>query len=358
MTFPHRAILALVALAVAPLPAGVLAGGGSGAGVAGATSLSLGWRSVLTAPAGHHLRGLAIDIRGAKSGPKWAYTADATTARIVKFGTEGKRILSWSYGKAVQGRTPVGLAVGGSGNVFVADPSAGSVMKFSPSGRLLTRWTGFGFPVGVAVDRAGHVFVVEQAARRVTELSPAGKVLDRWTPSAIYSPGGSSSPTGVVVGPRDQMWVSTSCAMGATCGVGIDTGTATSPDLIDGLLEFFVSGSQRGRPMEMLFGLPHTATGPTQPPAKESEPFAAIGAIGGDQQGWLYLAGTIWWRGGTPRIGVLAYTPFVYKWDTLYLPSQAMPHGMAVDGRGIAYVAQQNRILARALGKRPRSPTG
>jgi hypothetical protein len=358
MAFRHRTILALAALASAAGPASALAGGGPTSAVTTGSSVSPGWRSVLAVPANQQLVGLAIDQRGPSTVSKWAYTADSTTGRIVKFGTAGKKILSWSYGKQTAATTAVGIAVGGSGNVFVTDPSAGTVTKFSPGGRLLTRWAGFGLPASVAVDRAGHVFVAEGDARRVTELSPAGKVLASWSPISIYSPGGPSSPTGVVMGPRNELWVSTSCVISVTCGVGIATGTATSPNRIDGLLEFFDSGSQRGRPMEMLFGLPHTATGPTQPPDKESEPFAEIGAIGGDSQGWLYVAGTVWWRGGTPRMGVLAYTPFVYKWDTLYLPSQALPHGVAVDGRGIAYVAQGNRILACALGKRPSSPTG
>lgn len=358
MTLPHRIILALAAVAVAALPVSAWAGGNPGTGAASAPTVPLGWRAVLTVPGAQRLSGLAIDLRGGAAQPKWAYTANTTTGRIVKFGTGGKKILSWAYGKPAPAGSPVGLAVGGTGNLFVVDPNAGTVTKFSPVGRLLMRWTGFGLPVGVAVDRAGHVFVAEQSARRVTELSPGGHVLARWSPSGIYSPGGASGPTGVVMGPRDEIWLSTSCVIGVNCGVGIATGTVASPNLIDGLLEFFVRGSQRGRPMEMVFGLPHTSTGPTQPPDKESEPFADIGAIGGDSQGWLYVAGTVWWRGTTPRMGVVAYTPYVYKWDTLYLPSQAVPHGVAVDGRGMVYVAQGNRILARSLGKRPTSPTG
>ncbi len=358
MALRRSIILAVAALMLASLPALARAGGRPGGVVAGSSSASGGWRSLLVVAAGEQLSGLAIDLRGPAAGPKWAYSADTTTGRIVKFGTGGRRILSWVYSKPAPAGASVGIAVGGSGNVFVTDPSAGAVMKFSASGRLLTRWAGFGLPVAVTVDQAGHVFVAEHDAGRVTEVSPAGKILARWSPNTIYSPGGASSPTGVVMGPRNEMWVSTSCVISVTCGPGIDTGTAASPNRIDGLLEFFVGGSQRGRPMEMLFGLAHTATGPTQPPDKETEPFAEIGAIGGDSQGWLYVAGTIWWRGGTPRMGVLAYTPFVYKWDTLYLPSQAMPHGVAVDARGIAYVVQGNRILAHTLGKRPGSPTG
>lgn len=350
-----RSFTVLVLVASAPEVA--RAGGGPPSGTPGRISSS-GWQVILTVPPTHRASGLAIDMRGVATQPKWAYTADTTAGQIVKFGTGGKRILSWAYGKPVTLATSVGLAVGGNGNVFVADPAAGTVSKFSPGGRLLTRWSGFGAPVSVAVDRVGHVFVAEQDARRMTELSPAGIVLAHWSPSAIYSPGGQSAPTGVAMAPPNEVYLATSCVIGVTCGIGIATGTARTSELIDGLLEFFTAGPQRGRPIEMWFGLPHTASGPEQPPDKESEPFTAIDAMGSDAQGWLYVASTVWWRGSAPRAGVVAYTPYGYKWDTLYLPTQALPRGIAVDGRGIVYVVQGNRILAHPLGRRPSSPTG
>ncbi len=352
-----RTVLVMAAVLVTALPAPAQAGGSAGTATAGSSTAPDNWRTVLTVPAGQQLAGLAIDLRRAVGLTKWAYTADTTTGRIVKFGTGGKRLLSWTYGKPMSSGGPVGLAVGGNGNVFVADPGAGTVTRFSPSGRLLARWTGFSLPTGVAVDRAGHVFVAEQDARRVTELSPEGTVVMRWSPIQIYPPGGASAPTGVVIGPPNEIYLSTSCGVGVTCGPGVPTGTARS-QLLDGLLEFYVSGLQRGHPMEMWFGLVHTPTSPLQPPDKESEPFAGIGAIGSDPQGWLYVAGTVWWRGSTPRKGILAYTPFGYKWDTLYLPTQTTPSGVAAGGNGIVYVAQGNRILAASLGKRPSSPTG
>jgi sugar lactone lactonase YvrE len=310
---------------------------------------------VLSAPQVRQPTGLAIDLRGPAAAPKWAYTADAATGRIVKFGTGGKKLLSWPYATPAMG-TGAGLAVGGSGNLFVADPSAGTVSKFSPFGRLLARWTGFSAPLGVAVDRKGDVFVAERDAQRVTVLAPAGKVLARWSPGALYPPGGQSNPTGVAIGPPGQIYTSTTCVVGTTCGVG--TAVIPNGESIDGLLEFFVNGSEPGHVMEMWFGLGHTAAGPAQPPDKDTEPFAAIRAITSDRQGWLYVAGTVWWRGGKPGEGVLAYTPYGYKWDTLYLPAQTPPKGVAVDSRGILYVAQGNRILAHKLGKRPNSPTG
>ncbi|MGH2448654.1 MAG: NHL repeat-containing protein [Chloroflexota bacterium] len=353
----ERAILGLAALFVGILPLRAQAGGKPPAHSGSGPAVSASWRSILAVPAGQRLVGLAIDQRGAGRS-KWAYTADITTGRIIKFGTGGKRIGSWIYGKPSKSLEPIGLAIGGSGNLFVADPDAGTVSKFSPRGRSLASWKGFAVPVGVAVDLSGDVFVAEQDAKRVTELSPSGAVIARWTPGDIYPPGGASSPTGVVIGPPNEIYIATACVVGVTCGPGVPAGAAVSGQIEEGLLELFVGGKERGHLLEMWFGLPHGGGAHTQPPDKESEPFAVIGAVAGDRHGWLYVAGEVWWRGATPHMGVLAYTPYGFKWDTLYLPTSVMPTGVAADGRGAAYVAQGNRILTHLLGKRPKSPTG
>jgi hypothetical protein len=348
-------VISALAMVMALLPAAVQAGGHPQTQATVAPGAPSGWRIVLSAPRVRQPTGLAIDLRGPAAAPKWAYTADAATGRIVKFGTGGKKLLSWPYAAPASG-AGAGLAVGGSGSVFVADPSAGTVSKFSPFGKLLERWTGFSAPVGVAIDRKGDVFVAERDAQRVTELSSSGTVLAHWVPANLYSPGGQSNPTGVAIGPPNEIYTSTSCIVSTNCGVGIDTNQ--TGNIIDGLLEFFVSGTVPGHVMEMWFGLGHTPAGPAQPPDKETEPFAAIRAITSDRQGWLYVAGTVWWRGSKPGEGVLAYTPYGYKWDTLYLPTQTPPKGVAVDSRGIVYVSQGNHVLAHKLGKRPSSPTG
>src|SRR5205823_1205028 len=65
---------------------------------------------------------------------------------------------------------PGGVAVDGSGNVFVADTGNDRVQKFTNTGTFLTKWgspgTGdgqFSLPEGVAVDGSGNVFVTDWA---------------------------------------------------------------------------------------------------------------------------------------------------------------------------------------------------
>ncbi len=62
---------------------------------------------------------------------------------------------------------PTGVAVDGSGNVFVADFNS-RIQKFTNTGTFLTKWgcpgSGdgqFSFPTGVAVDGSGNVFVAD-----------------------------------------------------------------------------------------------------------------------------------------------------------------------------------------------------
>ena len=82
-----------------------------------------------------------------------------------------------SYGSG-NGEFPsaVGIAIDPSGNVYVADPVAHRVQKFSASGGYLTQWGslgtggiqfGAGSPMGIAIDAAGNVFVSDPGNSRI-----------------------------------------------------------------------------------------------------------------------------------------------------------------------------------------------
>ena len=302
------------------------------------------WQVLLTNPAVTTPTGLAIDQRGNPKQAKWAYVADAATQRIIKFGTGGKILDSWQYGAPTNSASTATVAVGGSGNVFVADPATGAVSKFSPNGTLLASWNGFQQPHGIAVDSSGNVFVAESGPRTVTLLSPAGTVLKRFLPEKLFPPGGPGTPNGVAIGPPGYLYTSSTCVIGTTCGVGSDV--APHGDLIDGLYEIISQGPRQGYLMEIWFGLGYLPSGASQqPPYKEAEPFAGIDAITSDRKGNLYVAGTLWPLGGTPARGVLAYSPYGYKWARWNLPSQSPVHGIAVDPHGTVYVSQGKEVL-------------
>ncbi len=63
---------------------------------------------------------------------------------------------------------PMGIAIDGPGNVYVADALNRRIQKFASTGTFITKWGAFGagqnqfvIPIGVAVNAAGQVFVVD-----------------------------------------------------------------------------------------------------------------------------------------------------------------------------------------------------
>jgi NHL repeat len=72
---------------------------------------------------------------------------------------------------------PIGVAVDGSGNVFVADSNNGAVKEILVAGGYTTVNTlggGFDHPYGVAVDGSGNVFVADTNHSAVKEVLAAG----------------------------------------------------------------------------------------------------------------------------------------------------------------------------------------
>jgi tripartite motif-containing protein 71 len=83
-----------------------------------------------------------------------------------------------------QFNTPEGVAVDGSGNVFVADYGNDRIQKFTNTGTFVTKWgsTGsgdgqFNSDIGVGVDGSGNVFVADTYNNRIQKFDNSGTLL-------------------------------------------------------------------------------------------------------------------------------------------------------------------------------------
>jgi sugar lactone lactonase YvrE len=124
------------------------------------------------------------------------YVTDATTIRKISpddvvstlagsaiFGSED------GAGAAAQFDSLNGVAVDGTGNLYVADQGNQTIRKITATG-VVTTFAGtagelgsddgsaarFNFPAGVAVDSAGNVFVADLANSVIRKITPAGAV--------------------------------------------------------------------------------------------------------------------------------------------------------------------------------------
>ncbi len=116
-----------------------------------------------------------------------------TPARVVSTiaGTAGQFGTADGTGAAARFNFPIGLAVDGSGNVYVADAKNFTIRKITPAG-VVSTFAGapfqvgatdgpgsaarFFLPCGVAVDSAGNVYVADSGNQVIRKITPEGVV--------------------------------------------------------------------------------------------------------------------------------------------------------------------------------------
>lgn len=127
---------------------------------------------------------IAVDTKG------YVYVADANNTRIQKFTSTGTYVQMWGskgleeYQGFLDGefRRPIGVAVDGQSNVYVADRETPHIQKFTKDGWFITKWGSGGAqdgmffgPAGTAADGSGNVYVADSANHRVQKFDADGR---------------------------------------------------------------------------------------------------------------------------------------------------------------------------------------
>ena len=246
------------------------------------------------------------------------YVADIS--RVKWFSPKGEFQGRWgSLGKGDgQFEAPSGIAVDGSGSVYVVDARNSRVQVFGPTGEFLSKWGSkgsgdgqFSKPKAIAVDTSGKVYVADTENRRVQVFSGAGEFLAKWG-SFGSGDGQFSIPSGIAVDVSGNVYVA---------------------DTFDNRLQVFnTDGDFLGK-----WGSEGIGDGQFSKPE----------AIAVDGSGNVYVADT-----GNSRVQVFtAAGEFIGKWGSMGSADGQFrnPLDIAVAGSGTVYVADKSNQRVQAF---------
>jgi sugar lactone lactonase YvrE len=298
--------------------------------------------------------GVAVDGSGN------AYVADAGTNTIRKITPSGvvTTIAGAAFvagsadgtGSAARFNSPSGIALDGSGNLYVTDQLNATIRKITPAGIVTTLagtagvvggadGTGpaaqFGGPFGIAVDGGGNVYVADYVNETIRKITPAG---------VTTTLAGSTSASGIADG------TGSAARFSFPYGIAVDGGgNAYVADAGNNTIRKITSGGV----VTTIAGAPGT-TGTTDATGSAARFYVPI-AIAIDGSGNLYVAdyynqtirkitssavvttlagsaGTLGFADGTGTAAEFEY-----------------PLGIAVDGSGNVYVADNGNNTIRKI---------
>jgi tripartite motif-containing protein 71 len=186
------------------------------------------------------------------------YVLDTGNTRIQKFDPSGSYLTQWgSFGDCSlscsdgQVKAPTGIAVDGSGHVFVADTGNNRIEEFAASdGTFIRKWGAFGqgngqfsVPKGIAIDGSGNVWVADSGNNRIQEFDNAGNYITKWG-AAGSSDGNLAAPSDLEFDSEGALWVvdkghtriqrftAAGGYLSKLGSAGLDSGQFTSPSAI------------------------------------------------------------------------------------------------------------------------------
>jgi sugar lactone lactonase YvrE len=153
------------------------------------------------------------------------YVTDTGNKRVSIFSPDGKFVRQissnltperiaqqYAFSQPGEMNEPIGIAVDGQGNVFVADSLNRRIQKFDNTGKFAAQWPipGTNWESGaylepfLAVDAAGNVYATAPTGAAVLKFSPQGQLLN-----TVKSAGAINLkiPTGITVAPNGDVVV-------------------------------------------------------------------------------------------------------------------------------------------------------
>jgi len=151
----------------------------------------------------------AMSPRGVAVSPVtgWIYVSDAVERQVRVFDAEGTQL--FAFGKEADMQEPGDLVVDSQGDVFVLDPPADSVLRFTGDGQFASRLREalrLFRPRGIGIDRFDRLYVADTGGSRVVVASANGELLAAWG-GVGAGPGQFNQPTDVAVAPDGQVYV-------------------------------------------------------------------------------------------------------------------------------------------------------
>ncbi|MGO0059996.1 Ig-like domain-containing protein [Brevibacillus fluminis] len=326
--------------------------------------------------------GVAVDSSGNM------YVADVFNNRIQKLTVSTN---TWSEWKKVGGGAgsdlgefsmPFGVAVDGSGNVYVADYGNNRIQKLTISTNTWSEWKKvdgdagsglgeFNQPSGVAVDSSGNVYVADSGNHRIQKLTASTNTWNEWGKADGYAGNGLgefASPSGVAVDSSGNVYVAdygnhriqkltistnTWSEWGKADGyAGSDLGEFTKPFgvAVDSSGNVYVTDSGNHRIQKLTISTSAWSEWKTSDggPGSGLGEFHTPAGVAVDRSGNLYVADY-----GNHRIQKLTAAENIWsQWCATTIVSGSLlgefnvPSGVAVDSSGNMYVvdAINNRI--------------
>jgi sugar lactone lactonase YvrE len=200
--------------------------------------------------------GLAIDGSGnlyiADMDNNRIRRVDAVSGKISTVAGNGQYFYSGDNGPATSAGIyqPEGIAVDGSGNLYIADTQDQRIRRVDGKTGIITTLAGngyveyssssgglgdggpatsaaFAFPGSVTCDASGNVYISDNVDERVRLVDTASPVITFASPSVIVSNAAGSGSVGITVSPAGGLWSATSTASWLTPTTANGTGSGT-----------------------------------------------------------------------------------------------------------------------------------